>query len=130
MTIRASALGIFTAVGLLVSALPTAAADIGGKWDMVWDTEGGVRRTVWEIRQTGEKITVETGGTELTGAFKDNRLTVEGRFYAAEAGYSATLKLSALLENGELKGSGSWDQYAMTFTGTRAEKAPVSPEGE
>ncbi len=99
---------------------PLGAADIGGKWDMVWDTEGGVRRTVWEIRQTGEKITVETGGVTLQGEFKDNRFTVEGRFYSAEAGYSATLKVSGSLEGGELKGSGSWDQYAMTFTGRRS----------
>ncbi len=121
MTVRALVLGIFTAVGLFVSALPAATAEIGGKWDMVWDTEGGIRRTVWDIRQTGEQVTVETDGTKLEGTFKDNRITVQGKFYSAEAGYSATLKVSGSLEGGKLKGSGSWDQYAMTFTGTRSQ---------
>lgn len=104
-----------------LAAPPASAADISGKWSLVWDTEGGVRRTVWDIRQDDEKITVETDGHKLEGSFHNNTLTLEGRFYSAEAGYGAVLKVTGTLEDGKLKGSGSWDQYAMTFTAERAE---------
>ena len=118
--LRSLVLGL-AALAVLAAAAPQAPADgIEGKWNLTWDTEGGVRRTVWDISRDGEKITVKTDGVVLEGAFRDGRLTVEGAYYSAEAGYSSTLKVSAALENGELKGSGSWDQYAMTFSGKRA----------
>ena len=87
---------------------------------MVWDTEGGIRRTDWKISQEGESITVESKGEVFKGAFKDDRLVVEGKLYSAEAGYSAQLKVEGVLqEDGGLKGRGTWDQYAMTFTAKR-----------
>ncbi len=111
---------MFFALVVGVSVFPLSAADISGKWDMVWDTEGGIRRTVWEVRQEGEKVTVETGGSKLSGTIKDSQFAVEGSFYSAEAGYDAPLKVSGTLEGDELKGKGSWDQYAMTFTASRS----------
>lgn len=99
---------------------PLAAADMSGKWDMVWDTEGGVRRTVWEVRQEGEKVTVDTDGSKLIGTLKGNQFAVEGSFYSAEAGYNAPLKVSGTLDGDELKGKGSWDQYSMSFTASQA----------
>lgn len=112
---------LFFMLFAVLSATALGAADISGEWDLVWNTEGGVRRTVWNISQSGEKVTVKTGGAVLEGVFKDNRITVAGEFYAAEAGYSAPLKIEGSLEGDELKGKGSWDQYAMTFTAARSQ---------
>lgn len=109
---------------LLVSATSPVgllAADLTGKWDFVWDTEGGERRGIWVIAQDGETVTAESEGQTLRGTFSDGRLQVEGKFYSAEAGYSSTLKVEGRLEGGVLKGSGSWDQYGMTFTAKPAE---------
>ena len=113
---------VFIAVFVLISMTlsPLAAADMSGKWDMVWDTEGGVRRTVWEVRQEGEKVTVDTDGSKLIGTLKGNQFAVEGSFYSAEAGYNAPLKVSGTLDGDELKGKGSWDQYSMSFTASQA----------
>ena len=45
----------------------------------------------------------------------------DSEFYAAEAGYGSELKIEGTLDNGQLKGKGSWAGYGMTFTGKRAE---------
>ena len=88
---------------------------------MVWGTEGGIRRTDWKISQEDESITVESDGNVFKGTFKAGRMVVEGRLYSAEAGYTAQLKVEGvLLEDGGLKGRGTWDQYPMTFTAERA----------
>ena len=108
---------------LLASAAVPAldAAGIDGKWNLVWDTEGGVRRTQWQIVQDGQKLTVETNGQVFKGTLKGDRIVLAGECYAGEAGYSATLKVEGTFKGEELRGKGTWDQYAMTFTGKRAE---------
>ena len=116
-------LNLLALLALLLSLAPQAAfaEEVAGKWKLVWDTEGGVRHSVWDIQQNGEAVSVETDGQKLEGTFKDGHLELSGKFYASEAGYSAEMKVKGTLENGKLKGSGSWDAYAMTFTGERAE---------
>ncbi len=108
---------------LVVAAVPSAlGADISGKWSLTWDTEGGIRHTTWDISQDGAALTVKSDGQTFNGTIKDGTFTVEGRLHAAEAGYASTLKVEgALQEDGTMKGRGSWDVYAMTFTAKRAE---------
>ena len=107
---------------LLVCLAPQSAfaESVAGKWNLVWDTEGGIRNTVWEVKQDGDAVSVTTDGQELEGTFKDGRLELSGKFYSSEAGYSSELKVEGTLENGQLKGRGSWDAYGMTFSGERA----------
>lgn len=97
------------------------AADISGKWLFTWDTEGGIRNTEWTIAQNGESLTIQSEGQKFAGTLKDGQFQVEGQLYAAEAGYTAMLKVEGRLEGDVLKGRGTWDQYAMTFTAKRAE---------
>ena len=102
-----------------VAALP--GAELGGTWEMTWDTEGGIRHTKWKISQEGERVTVDADGQVFEGTYKGNRMVIEGRFYASEAGYAATMKVEGTLDpDGTMKGRGTWDQYAMTFTAKRA----------
>ena len=113
----------FTAVVLVaLTAIPAlSAADLSGKWKLVWDTEGGIRHSEWAITQEGESLTVKTDGQTLKGTIDGERISLEGKFYSAEAGYSSTLKVNGTVSDGTLKGSGTWDQYGMAFTGTREE---------
>ena len=113
---------LLTLLALLVCLAPQSAfaESVAGKWKLVWDTEGGIRNTVWEIKQDGDAVSVTTDGQELEGTFKDGRLELSGKFYSSESGYSAELKIEGTLENGQLKGKGSWDAYGMTFSGERA----------
>ena len=114
---------LLTALALLVCLAPQSALaeSVAGKWNLTWDTEGGIRHTVWEVEQDGDAVSVTTDGQDLEGTFKDGRLELSGKFYSSEAGYSAELKVEGTLENGQLKGRGSWDAYGMTFSGERAQ---------
>ena len=113
---------LLSSVLLALAAVPALdAAGIDGKWILVWDTEGGVRRTEWKIVQDGQDLTVETNGQVFEGTLKGDQIVVEGELYSGEAGYSATLKIEGTFKGEELRGKGTWDQYAMTFTGKRAE---------
>lgn len=114
---------LLAALALLVCWAPQSAfaESVAGKWNLVWDTEGGIRNTVWDVKQDGDAVSVTTDGQELEGTFKDGRLELSGKFYSSEAGYSSELKVEGTLENGQLKGRGRWDAYGMTFSGKRAE---------
>ncbi len=114
---------MFPLLALLVCLVPQSAfaESIAGKWNLTWTTEGGIRHTVWDISQDGEAVSITTDGQKLEGAFKDGRLELSGKFYAARAGYSSELKIEGTLDNGQLKGKGSWAGYGMTFTGERVE---------
>ena len=108
-------------LALLVCLVPQCALaeSIAGKWNLVWDTQGGVRHTVWDISQDGETVSVETDGQKIEGTFTDGRLEVSGKLHAARAGYSAEMKAEGTLVNGRLKGKGSWAGYALSFVGER-----------
>lgn len=113
---------LLTVLALLFCLVPQSAfaESVAGKWNLTWDTEGGIRHTVWEVNQDGDAVSVTTDGQGLEGTLKDGRLELSGKFYSSEAGYSAELKVEGTLENGQLKGRGSWDAYGMTFSGERA----------
>ena len=108
-------------LALLVCLAPqTALAEsVAGKWNLTWDTQGGIRHMVWEVKQDGEALSVMADGQKLEGTFKDGRLEVSGKIHAARAGYSAELRAEGTLVNGNLKGKGSWGGYSMSFVGER-----------
>ena len=108
-------------LALLVCLVPQSALaeSVAGKWNLVWDTQGGVRHQVWDISQDGEAVSVKTDGQKIEGTFRDGRLEVSGKIHAARAGYSADLKVEGTLVNGQLKGKGSWGGYLMSFVGHR-----------
>ncbi len=119
---RTQLLGWVLSLALGSALVPlAAAADISGKWQLVWDTEGGIRHTEWTISQEGKNLTVDSDGQVLKGTLEGARIVLEGQFYAAEAGYASTLKVEATLTDDELKGKGTWGQYSMTMTGKRAQ---------
>ncbi|MDE0622723.1 MAG: hypothetical protein OXH83_13750 [Bryobacterales bacterium] len=108
-------------LALLVCLVPQSAMaeSITGKWNLVWDTQGGVRHQVWDISQDDEAVSVETDGQKMEGTFRDGRLEVSGKIHAARAGYGSELKVEGTLVNGQLKGKGSWGGYVMSFVGER-----------
>lgn len=97
------------------------ATDLTGTWKLVFDTDGGPRYTQWDITQSGTELTVNQEGQIMTGTIEHDRITLEGKFYATEAGYSATVRLQGSVEGEEIKGKGDWDQYQLAFVGRRAE---------
>ena len=71
---------------LLLAAQPLAAADLTGKWNFTWDTEGGERKNIIEISQKGEALDAKVGENQLAGSSKDGRFKLSGKFHASEAG--------------------------------------------
>lgn len=108
-------------LALLACSVPQSALaeSITGKWNLAWDTQGGVRHQIWDISQDGEAVCVETDGQKLEGTFRDGRLELSGKIYAARAGYSAELRVEGTLVDGRLKGKGAWAGYDMSFVGDR-----------
>ena len=106
---------------LLATVSASLAGTVSGTWKMSWNTEGGMRYTDWEVSQEAEVVVVKTDGQILKGTLRGGKLSLAGRFHSSEAGYSSTLKIEATVSQGEMKGSGIWDQYAMTFTGKQVD---------
>ena len=109
------------ALALLACLVPQSALaeSITGKWNLAWETQRGVRHQIWDISQDGEAVSVETGGQKLEGTFRDGRLELSGKIYAARAGYSAELRVEGTRVDGRLKGKGTWAGYDMSFVGDR-----------
>ena len=95
------------------------AAEFEGDWKVVWDTEGGIRTTEWNVTQEGSSIKVDMGDQVFEGTVSDNRIVFEGTYYASEAGYKSTLKVEGTLDGETIQGRGTWGGYTMTFTAQR-----------
>ena len=113
---------------LLVAALVAAhsvsvpsleAAEFEGEWTVVWDTEGGIRTSEWNITREGDSIRVEMNDHVFEGTVGENRIVFEGDYHASGAGFSATVKVEGLLDGGVITGRGTWAEYLMTFTARR-----------
>lgn len=105
---------------LLVCGLD--AAEIAGKWDVVWQTPGGERRSVMTVTTEGDsvKAMLEGGKEPIPGTFKDGELKLNGKLFSSEAGFDGAFKLSGKLDGDALKGSASWEEHQMSFSATRA----------
>lgn len=92
-----------------------AAAAPGREASFTWDTEGGVRESVIEIKQEGEKLSATMGDAQLTGRAGAGGFEHSGKLYSPQAGYTA------YLDAGRLVGSSDWEAHRSTFTAVRAD---------
>jgi hypothetical protein len=108
---------------IVVTATGLLGADLNGKWDFVWQTPGGERRSTLTFTQNAEKVEARfpDGKEPVTGTFKDGKLALAGRVYSSEAGEAADFQLNGSLSEGQLKGTGGWGEHQLTFTATKAE---------
>lgn len=108
---------------VVIAAAGLLGADLNGKWNFVWQTPGGERRSTLTFTQTAEKVEARfpDGKEPIPGTFKDGKLSLAGRLYSAEAGESADFRLNGTLSEGELKGTGGWGEHEVTFTARKAE---------
>lgn len=106
-----------------MAAITLFGAELAGKWNFVWQTEGGERRTTLNFKVAGEDVTVEFPGAKapLRGAWKDGKLTITGKLYSAEAGEDGDFRLEGRVTGDAVKGTASWQDHQMTFTATKAD---------
>jgi hypothetical protein len=103
---------------IVLAAAGLLGADLNGRWNFIWQTPGGERRSTLTFTQNAEKVEARfpDGKEPVTGTFKDGKLSLAGRVYSSEAGEAADFHLDGTLSQGELKGTGGWGEHQLTFT--------------
>ena len=98
-------------------------ADLDGKWNFVWQTPGGERRSTIAFKQNGESVEARFPDAKepITGTFKDGKLSLSGRLFSSEAGHAADFRMDGTLSGSELKGKGGWGEHQVTFTARKTE---------
>ena len=107
---------------ILVAVAGLFGADLNGRWNFVWQTPGGERRSTLTFTQKAEKMEVRFPEAKdpITGTFSDGKLSLSGRVYSSEAGDAADFRLDGTLSGDELKGTAAWGEHQMTFTARKA----------
>jgi hypothetical protein len=108
---------------IILAAAGLLGADLNGKWDFVWQTPGGERRSTLTLTQKADKVEARFPDAKepITGNFRDGKLSLAGPLYSSEAGDTADFQLQATLSGDELKGTGAWGEHQMTFTARKAD---------
>lgn len=110
-------LSVLTASILFIGS--AFAADVDGEWNVSMNSAEGGTVVPMTISVDGENAKAVVGSDELTGTYKDGELKLKGPLYVPEAGMSATLDMTATLEDDQLKGTANWDMYTANVLGTR-----------
>ena|SRR5688500_15004826 len=108
---------------IVVAAAGLLGADLNGRWNFVWQTPGGERRSTLTFMQNAEKVEARFPEAKepVTGTLRDGKLSLAGRVYSSEAGEAADFHLDGTLSGSELKGTGGWGEHQLTFTARKAD---------
>ncbi len=93
--------------------------DISGKWQFVFNTEGGDRESTADFKLDGDQVTGKWNTADVKGTFKDGDLDLAFPYNSEEAGMTGTLKMKGKLKEGKLIGTWQFGDYNGAFTGTR-----------
>lgn len=101
-----------------------AADSMSGKWNFVWDTPGGERKSTLTFEQDGETLSVAFPDStkKIPGTVKDGEVKLNGKLFSPEAGQEGDFRLEGKIEDGKLVGRAAWNEHGMTFKATRAEQ--------
>lgn len=116
---RKSLFGI-AMVAVLLSAC-AAAPPVNGEWALMLTAAEGSTSFPITIDTNGTAATASSGDAEFSGTWINGELWLTGDFYVPEAGYSAPLNMTMRVEDGELRGSATWDQFQADVLGQRME---------
>jgi hypothetical protein len=104
-------LGIL-AVAIMAGALPAAAADVTGKWASEFDSQIGVQKYVFDLKQDGDKV-VGTASFERMGQKGQVELT-EGKIEGGLVSFVEPLDFQGTSIRIEYKGQLSGDEMKLT----------------
>jgi hypothetical protein len=108
---------------VVLAAAGLLGADLNGKWNFVWQTPGGERRSTLTFTQKADKVEAffPEAKEPIAGTLKDGKLSMAGRVYSSEAGEAADFRLDGILSDTDLKGTGGWGEHQLTFTARKAD---------
>jgi hypothetical protein len=92
---------------------------VNGDWDVTLSAAEGQTAFTMNVLVDGETATATAGEHTFNGTFRDGSLKLKGDYYVPEAGYSALLDMEMQLEDDQLRGSATWDQFSARATGSR-----------
>lgn len=108
---------------MLLAALALAACAsapaVNGPWDVTLSAPEGQTEFTMNVVVDGDTAMATAGEHTFSGTFRDGNLKLTGDYYVPEAGYSAELDMEMELEEDELRGSATWDQFSARATGSR-----------
>ena len=96
-------------------------ADVAGKWDFIWNTPGGERRSTLTLSVEKSIVwaTFPDAKEPIKGTIDGSRIKLSGKLYSPEAGSEGRFELDATIDGAKMKGTSSWEEHSMTFTATR-----------
>lgn len=106
----------------ILTAFLLCAAALGGKWNFVWNTEGGERRSTLTLTVAEDAVKVAFPGAKapLQGRIEGDKLTISGKLFSAEAGEEGDFRLTGKVSGESIGGEASWNEHRMTFKANRA----------
>ena len=112
---------VVLALVVIVWMMPTAQAfELAGRWEFVFDTEGGIRRTVCTLQVDGEQVSGKFDQSDVKGTFRGSTLDLKFPYYSSEGGFEAELRLQGTVEGDGLKGDWTFGEHGGTWTATKA----------
>ena len=102
-------------------AMTAFGADVVGKWDFVWQTQGGERRSTltFTMEKGALQVTFPDSKAPMQAETDGTRVTVKGKLYSQEAGAEGVFQLDGAVDGDRMKGSASWEEHTMTFEAKR-----------
>ena len=96
-------------------------SELDGKWNFVFETEGGDREFPITLSVKGKDVTGKMGeDAAVKGVFENGLLKLEFPFYSEEVGIKADVVITGKLESGKLTGDWEFDVYTGAFEATKA----------
>lgn len=110
---------IVIAATLIVGCASTP--PVNGDWDIMLTAAEGSTGFPISILAHGSEASATGGDAEFSGTWEGGELRLTGEFFVPEAGYAAPLDMTMQLEDGQLKGTATWDQFEADVLGTRSD---------
>jgi hypothetical protein len=100
---------------LSMAAWSQEASELTGKWSFVLETEDGSRQAEATFVLDGTTVTGKWDQADVKGTFTGGKLDLSFPLQSAEAGYTANLQITGMLEHGELTGRWQFGEHSGTY---------------
>ena len=107
---------------LFFAACASAPPPVNGEWDLMLTAAEGSTGFPISIEANGTEATASGGDADFTGTWMNGELQLSGEFFVPEAGYAAPLDMTMRIENDELVGPATWDQFDIDVLGQRSSR--------
>jgi hypothetical protein len=106
---------------VVVWMMPTAQAlELTGKWNFVFNTEGGTRNTAVTLQLNGDQVSGKFDKSDVKGTFRDGKLDLKFPHYSPEGGFEAELSMQGVAQGEDLRGDWEYGEHGGSWTASKA----------